>query len=1314
MLAARHLLWFFTALLVSLGDASAVEPRVNEFMADNKSGLSDADGDEVDWVEIYNPNPVALDLTGWYLTDDLAALTKWSFPVASINANGYLVVFASGKNRRTPGAELHTNFSLKADGEALALVKPDGVTVVSQFVFGPQVKDTSFGLSAVVSATETLVPAGAAAQALIPSNDSLGTSWTQASFTPIGWLTGNLPVGYENGTGYESLISLDVKTPMNGLQTSCFIRVPFTLSSLTDLSALTLRMRYDDGFAVYLNGTLLTVAGRNEPALLPFNANADRDHDDAEAVVFEDIDLSQHVSLLTAGNNVLAIHGLNSSSTSSDFLIGPELRLTRATFSNGFMTTPSPGAVNLAAVQGFVKDTSFSMARGFHSAPFDLTITTETPDAVIRYTRNGSTPTATTGFVYASPLTLSETSIIRAAAFKEGFQASNVDTQTYLFLDDVINQSANEAAPAGWPSSPVNGQIFNYGMDPDVVTPRAATIKAALQSIPTMSVVTDLPNLFDPSTGIYVNTTQRGDAWERPMSLEIINDPLNPNPKGHQENGSLRLRGGFSRDGNNPKHSFRFFFSKAYGAGKLSYKLFGDDGASEFDGFDMRTSQDASWAYLGSAQNTFLRDEVSRDTQVRVSVGSRCRYFHLYLNGQYWGLYNTDERPNSKYGAQYLGGTADEYDTVKSASAIGGYQTEASDGSMAVGSAWEKLWNGARTVRTSPSNANYFKLMGRAANGITPTADPPVLDAVNLADYLMVLFYMGGNDGPVSEYVGASNNWFGLRRRGGESGFRFFIHDFEQSLGLEETTNQRVGKGATVAPWSNTVAGKDLLERSNPEFIHEDLARNLEYRTLFGDRAHRLLFNNGLLTDTAVLDRMNAFAAIIDTAIWAESARWGDAQRSDPFVRDDWLSANEFLFNFIRYGTYAATSGPGRAATVLAQLRGYDGGTKPLYPLTNAPVFSKHGGPIPAGVTSLTMSQSNTGSAVIYYTVNGADPRVVGGGVHASALVYSAAVSLNAWTTTVRARVKKGTSWSALNEAVFVRSSALPPLRVSEIMAAPASPSAADVTAGFTDKDDFEFIELLNDGTDAVNVRDMRFSQGVELVFADAVLAANERGVIVRNRAAFQRRYGTTARVLGVYVGSLEDNGERLVLLSADGRAILDFSYEGDFPWPVAVAGSSLTLRRGSADPASAASWRLSLALNGSPGTNDGSRYASWKTMNQVSNDNTDTDRDGVSPLAEYAMGGLPTSNESALQPQVITQTVLTDTSALISFRWHRSADDVLPVIEQSLDLQSWTAPVAELTSTQPVAAGIDLVTWKVPASLPGHVYYRVRWTTLP
>lgn len=1298
--------------------ALAIDPRINEFVAENQTGLADEDGAEVDWVEIYNPSPIAQDLDGWYLTDDVAVPTKWQFPAVSINGNGYLVVFASGKDRRVPGHNLHTNFSLRAAGETIALVKPDGTTFSHLIVFGPQQPDVSFGAASVVSTSETLIAGNATARAFIPLNNTLGTTWTAPSFNDAAWTANPQAVGYEASTGYESLIGLNVLTAMNGVSPSCYIRIPFTVTNLSDVLSLTLRMRYDDGFAVYLNGTLLSDVTRNAPTTLAYNSTATADHADSEAVLYEDINITQHIGRLTTGANVLAIHGLNVGLGSSDFLIGAQLVMSRGTFADGFMTVPTPGAPNGTGVQGFVGDTHFSIDRGFYTTPVDVAITCDTPGAVIRYTRNGDAPTATTGFVYSAPISITGTTTLRAAAFKDGFKPSNVDTHSYFFLTDVIAQSATGAPPPGWPTSPVSGQKLDYGMDPNVVGPNEAALRTGLTSIPTISIVTDLANLLDPATGIYVHPFSHGDVWERPASFEILNDPLHPQPGGFQQNGGLRIRGGFSRAPDNPKHSFRLFFRSEYGKGKMKYALFGNAGASEFDGFDLRTSQDASWAYLGNGENTFLRDEVARATQAIIAPGSRCRYFHVYLNGQYWGLYDTDERPNNDFGEQYLGGKKEDYDVLKSSGASGGYATEASDGTMAVGSGWHTLWNGARTVRATPTNANYFKLMGLAADGVTPTSDPVVLDAVNLADYLCVLFYMGGNDGPVSDYVGASNNWFGMRNRTGRRGFNFFIHDFEQSLGLEDGTVQRVGKGATVLPWSNTVAGVGDLTRSNPEFIHEDLAWNLEYRVQFGDRAHKHFFNNGVMTDANVLARMNSFAAIIDTAIWGESARWGDARTEPPLNRNDWLDANGRLYDFINRGS-RASSGPGRVATVIAQLRGYDNGAKPLYPLTNAPVFSQHGGAIPATGKSITMTQSNTGSTTLYYRLDSLDPRMVGGALRPGTLTYSGAVTLNAWTTTVKARVLKGTEWSALNEAVFVRSSSPPPLRIVEIFAQPLPPSAAEIAAGFTDKEDFEFLEVMNTGTEPLNVRDIRFTEGITCTLSDATLAVGERAVVVRNRAAFQLRFGTNARVIGEYVGSLDDAGERLAMVSALGATIADFSYDTKAPWPTGFAGGSLVLRTAGSDPSVAANWRNSVAIGGSPATSDTTGYAAWKTANNVTSDTLDADRDGLLPLVEYASGGSPVISDADRNPRASTATLPGPPAAdfvLLSVRWRRGADDLVPTVQQSTALTAWTNIGHEVLSTEAQPDGTDLLTLKVAPFSPANppAFFRVRWQVSP
>ncbi|MES2706848.1 MAG: lamin tail domain-containing protein [Verrucomicrobiota bacterium] len=122
--------------------------RLTEFLASNESGKKDQNGEFSDWVEIHNAGPAAVSLLDWSLTDKADNKNKWRFPAVSLAPGGYLVVFASEKNRADPAAELHTNFKLGAGGEYLALVQPDG-TVATEYapVYPQQLPDISYGLS---------------------------------------------------------------------------------------------------------------------------------------------------------------------------------------------------------------------------------------------------------------------------------------------------------------------------------------------------------------------------------------------------------------------------------------------------------------------------------------------------------------------------------------------------------------------------------------------------------------------------------------------------------------------------------------------------------------------------------------------------------------------------------------------------------------------------------------------------------------------------------------------------------------------------------------------------------------------------------------------------------------------------------------------------------------------------------------------------------------------------------------------------------------------------------------------------------------
>jgi len=177
------------------------------------------------------------------------------------------------------------------------------------------------------SSTATLVAENADKRVLVParpvgdnwkiSQEYSDRNWTRSTGSPGG-------VGYERGSGYEGYISLDVAQQMYNANTTCYIRIPFTFGgSPDDYDLLTLNIRYDDGFIAYLNG--VEVARRNLSGAPAWNSNADVTRSDAEAVAFEGIDLAAFLGTLRQGGNLLAIHGLNVSPTSSDFLISAEL-----------------------------------------------------------------------------------------------------------------------------------------------------------------------------------------------------------------------------------------------------------------------------------------------------------------------------------------------------------------------------------------------------------------------------------------------------------------------------------------------------------------------------------------------------------------------------------------------------------------------------------------------------------------------------------------------------------------------------------------------------------------------------------------------------------------------------------------------------------------------------------------------------------------------------------------------------------------------------------------------------------------------------
>jgi hypothetical protein len=189
-------------LSVALPLPAADSVAITEFLASNANGLRDENGDASDWIELFNSGTTNVSLDGWFLTDTPGNLTKWRFPATNIAPNGFVLVFASGKDRAIAGAPLHANFQLSAGGEYLALTRPDGVSVVSEFApaFPEQQANISYGLGQDVQVT-ALISNASPARVFVPTNSNLGTTWTAVAFDDSAWLAG--PTAWATRTRFQ-------------------------------------------------------------------------------------------------------------------------------------------------------------------------------------------------------------------------------------------------------------------------------------------------------------------------------------------------------------------------------------------------------------------------------------------------------------------------------------------------------------------------------------------------------------------------------------------------------------------------------------------------------------------------------------------------------------------------------------------------------------------------------------------------------------------------------------------------------------------------------------------------------------------------------------------------------------------------------------------------------------------------------------------------------------------------------------------------------------------------------------------------------
>ena len=655
-----------------------------------------------------------------------------------------------------------------------------------------------------------------------------------------------------------------------------------------------------------------------------------------------------------------------------------------------FMTTPTPGAANVTGAQGLVAEVKFSVGHGFFSTPQSVTLTCATPEAQIRYTTNGTPPTAVTGTVYSGPIAVNRTTVVRAAAYKTGWISPKVRTNTYIFLDDIVNSGnpyyyAEASHPTGWPDTSLNGQAVDYGLDNTLLgltdtdfggQTYRQLLDDALLSIPTLCISIDANQFF------YTQSTHQ------PCALELINPD---GSAGFEINAGMRIRGGVSAGGGNPKHGWRIFFSDQF-EGPLHFPLFGSEGADKFSKVDLRCDQNRSWSFGGDTNAIFINDIFARSLQRELGGAyNRGRFYHLYIDGLYWGLYGTEERADNDYGASYFGGDSSDYDALKSSGGV----MIANEGSL---NAYNRLWTEATAgFGGAPGSENYerfYQVQGLTTDGYPNPYAERLLDVDNVIAFMIDTYYMYNFDGPISANWTNLNNVFVIYNRVNPDGFKYFVHDAENCFS--------VGQWASDLTSPTTVGTES--RHFNAKWLHQQLTAHPEYRMCFADKVQQHYFNNGILTPAKAQELFLSLRDQINLAVIGESARWGDLKTTPGRSRrPDWVTA---------INAQVSQWFPKRSGENIKQYR-----ARGWFPSIDAPALSQFGGQVAPGYNLVLAAAAGD----IYYTIDGSDPRLQGGDLNPTAIkntinppVPSTVVTLMAESAAKKAFVPTadiGTNW---------------------------------------------------------------------------------------------------------------------------------------------------------------------------------------------------------------------------------------------------------------------------------------------------------------
>ena len=1282
---------------------NAQEVVISEFLASNVSGLTDEDGENSDWIELSNLSGGMIDLDGWALTDNADDLQRWVIPKVILAPGEKLVVFASGKDRAIFDQELHTDFKLSSSGEYLALIRPDGISVESEYApsFPSQYPDISFGIGLVDANSVTLVGPDAPLTYLVPDNENFDVGgalpFHELSFDDSGWSSAGMGVGYATTTNadpYDDFIGNggDIQNDLYRQNTTLYLRVPFTIEDPIAVTSLQFGARYDDGFAIYINGSpILVSAFEPNDGVWDFEARARGNHSDTEATALEPFAINLTQVNLLAGENILAVHGLNSSPTSSDFLFDCEL--TAQVRGDGstkliYMPTPSPGIANgggTTSLGPLIRKVTKNPERPDLATQNSLTITAEVTasgeavaqvnliyrrgflaESALEMFDNGTGPDEVAGDgVYSADLSLEGLQTGEMIRWRVESRDVNGMTSTNPFFFDELNSPKYYGTVA---------------LDP------------ALESdLPVLEWFLENPNAANNRTGTRVAVMHLGEFYD---------------------NVYCRIRGGSSAGLS--KKSYKFDFNTGH-----HFRTVEQLGGVRAEEFNLNTT----WT-----DKAYIRQPLSYEIyDMAGSPGSECVLMRVEQNGQFFSVAAYTEQVDKRL--------------LRRESRLD------DDGAL------YKMFNAGTSGTSGVEKKNRrfesnddLSTFVRGINTSGATLENFIFDNVDLPrqlNYLAATVLSQNNDN-------MSKNYYLYRDTEGSGEWTQLPWDTDLTWGSHYMTNDNIshdgiwatadyvlgGRNANspISPSHPFVGVRELQGNRSWNRLIDKLLENDRVKNMFRRRLQSLV--DEILMSNMVDDRLDAMEltlkndAVLDRAKWGQFGRSQSLTQAIAVLKEDYLIPRRTHLSVTHLVTNSASYPTSQTSSA-------------LLPGPTGAVTSVTFGVIEANPSSLNQDEE-------YIEIkNAADEAIdlsgwnVTGGVDfeflpGTILEAKGSVYLSPNVLTFRSRATSPTGGEGLNvegdysgqvsargeiikltnsKGIVVdqrlttseESDAQKYLRITEIHFAPLEGK------------DFEFIELTNIGPDSLDLSGIRFTDGVEAELTGS-LAPGEFGLVVSNSSHFPE-----LKIMGIFSGALNNGGEQITLRDATGENILSFDYAEEWFTAAGNSGYSLALRDKAGDWSDwddRLSWATSSEVGGSPGVDNpvpySNDYESWIqsffTKSEledpfVSGPMADANGDGFSNLMHYALGIDPEILLSGSFANVVVN------EGVISLQFDKliKTPDLNLSVQVSTDLQDWSS-LATLTDSEKHMNGRETVTYSSPISLSlgSQQFLRVRVTRNP